>query len=27
VVIPGRHHLPIESATQVGAHLQEFFHG
>jgi pimeloyl-ACP methyl ester carboxylesterase len=27
VVIPGRHHLPIESAALVTAHLEEFFHG
>jgi pimeloyl-ACP methyl ester carboxylesterase len=27
VVIPGRHHLPIESADLVRAHLEEFLHG
>lgn len=27
VVIPGRHHLPIESADQVRTHLAEFLHG
>ncbi len=27
VVIPGHHHLPIESAERVRAHLEEFLHG
>ncbi len=27
VVIPGRHHLPVESAELVSKHLQEFLHG
>jgi pimeloyl-ACP methyl ester carboxylesterase len=27
VVIPGQHHLPIESADQVRTHLKEFLHG
>lgn len=27
VVIPGHHHLPIESADLVSAHLEEFLHG
>jgi len=27
VVIPGRHHLPVESADLVRTHLEEFLHG
>ena len=27
VTMPGRHHLPIESAARVSAELAEFLHG